>query len=116
MPLAKKEWVISGAVANTFGDSRIATVLDHETTLFFIENVGRNSGGGGSGAVYSVMATANREDSLIDWFTIYSGNTLNSGDVQVHKIDKDPWDAVKFQTMNVSSGYVASVKAYINRK
>lgn len=110
----KKEWVISGQVANTFTGSRVANVLDYTNVLLYIENVGKSSGVA-SGAIYSVEAHANREDTLVNWYTLISGVQINSGDSRVHKILGDPWDSVRFKTVSASSGYEPDVKAYINR-
>lgn len=111
----KKEWVVSGHCTNTFTGSRVATILEWGKTLMYIENVG-NLSGGGSGAVYSVQAIADQlSSSPVNWFTIYSGNVLYSGGQHVLKIDGDPWDAVRFNTMNYKSGYNASMVGYVNR-
>jgi len=111
----KKKWAISGAVTNSFTVSRQATVLDYGRIMFYIENIGQNSGGGGSGCVYILQGTPNYEDSAIRWFTIYSGSAIYSGDQRMFILDRNPWDAVRFQTINFKSGQVAQVKAYINR-
>jgi hypothetical protein len=110
----KQEWVISGQVANSWTGSRVANILDYTKTLLYIENVGKTSGVG-SGAIYSVEASANRDDSIINWYTLISGVQINSGESRVHKILGDPWDSVRFKTISAGSGYEPDVKAYINR-
>ena len=109
--LGKKEWVISGATTYTFTGSKQATILDYNNVLLWIENRGP-----GSGAVYSIEAKAAQEDSGIQWHILTSGTILYSGDYQIHKIENDPWDVVRFKTLTYKSGYDPVVKAYINRK
>lgn len=114
MTLPKIEVVYEGNVPDTFTDVGQATGLcDYASTLIFVKNT--NLSGAGNSLKYSILVTPKRDESTVDWYVLVSGAILTSGMPQPHLI-RDPWDGVKVQLVNATSGDVAQAKVYINRK
>jgi len=111
--VSKKEVVIEGNVESTFMDSVKATVIDYDTAIFLLKNT--NLSGSNYALKYSVMFTPDQNVSTIDWYTKVSAQTLSAGGWATHKLT-DPWEAAKFQVINSTSGEVAQVKGWINRR
>ena len=111
--VSKKEVVIEGNVGNTFSDSVKATIIDCETTIFVIKNT--NLSGSNYALKYSIMFTPDQDVATINWYTKVSGISLSAGGWATHKVT-DPWEAAKIQVVNSTSGEVAQVKGWINRR